>query len=59
MSEQAPRTAGDLRQENVRLHNEIRGLNGQIEGLTRVMAGQRARIAVLQQKIAELEGRAA
>lgn len=34
----------DIRAENDRLHAEIRSLNGQIEGLTRVMAGLRARL---------------
>jgi len=34
----------DLRAENERLHAEIRSLNGQVEGLTRVMAGLRARL---------------
>lgn len=52
-------TDEDIRQENARLHVEIRGLNGQLEGLTRVMAGQRIRIEKLQQEIAELKREAA
>lgn len=34
----------DVRAENQRLHDEIRGLNGQLEGLTRVLAGVRSRL---------------
>jgi len=36
--------------ENERLHREIRSLNGQIEGLTRAMAGLRLRIERLQRE---------
>lgn len=44
-----------VRQENIRLHAEIRGLNGQLEGMSRLMAGLRARIEKLQQENAELK----
>ena len=44
-----------LKQENDRLHLEIRALNGQVDGLTRAMAGAHDRIAKLQRRIAELE----
>ena len=37
-------SSDDPRAENLRLHAEIRSLNGQIEGLTRVMAGLHARL---------------
>ena len=45
----------DLRTENERLHLEIRGLNGQVEGLTRAMAGIRGRLEKAKQEIEELK----
>ena len=46
---------GDLRAENERLHQEIRGLNGQLEGLMRAMAGLRDRLDRANRKIEELK----
>jgi hypothetical protein len=45
----------DLRAENERLHREIRSLNGQVEGLTRVMLGLHARLDKTLQENAELK----
>jgi hypothetical protein len=45
----------DLRAENERLHREIRSLNGQIEGPTRVMLGLHARLDKTLQENAELK----
>lgn len=45
----------DLRTENERLHREIRGLNGQVEGLTRAMAGIRGQLEKARREIEELK----
>ena len=48
-------TQYDYRAENERLHAEIRGLNGQVEGLMRVMAGLHARLEKSQAEVNELK----
>lgn len=48
----------DLRQENARLHGEIRSLNGQLEGLARILRGANLRIEKLQQENIELKRKA-
>lgn len=49
--------AEDLRAENERLHHEIRSLNGQVDGLTRVMAGLRSRLDRTLQENEDLKAR--
>lgn len=44
-----------LEAENQRLHQEIRGLNGQLEGLSRTMMGLRNRLAEVLQENRELQ----
>lgn len=48
------RAAEDVWAENRRLHDEIRSLNGQIEGVLRAMAGLRSRLDRTLQENAEL-----